>query len=159
MTAAPENTSIKRVVLLMDDAERRKRLAEHPEAALVSETLPLRANLSVSENITMVLQYRTNNFIGEADEKAWELIRLLKCEACADKRDPDLSHEERFIAKLLRAVVVRPALILIDRPALLLPDTRYPQFLNEILRVLEGRFEQCWILDYAWNKPLYENRG
>ena len=158
MIAPAEKTAVKRVIMVADDAERRRLIDEHPQAALVSDTLPLRANLSVLENITVVLQYRTNTYFGEADDVAWELIKLLRRDACADKRDPDLTYEERFVAKLLRAVILKPALIMIDRPAQLLPDTHYPFFLNDTLHALNGQFEQCWIIDYTWNKPLYANR-
>lgn len=107
----------------------------------------------------MVLQFRTNSYIGEAENIAGQLLGVLDRQACAAKRDPDLDHEERFIAKLLRAMVLAPPLILIDRPAQLLPDTDYPRFLNRTLTALEGRFAKCWILDYAWNKPLYQRRA
>ena len=149
----------KRVVLLAGDAERRQLIAEQPQAILVSENLPLRANLSVLENITVVLQFRTNTYIGEANDTAWKLLTQAGHSACAEQRDPDLTYEERFVAKLLRAIVLSPPIILIDRPAQLLPDTNYPFFLNKPLLALEGRFEQCWILDYAWNAPLYSSRA
>jgi len=149
----------KRVVLLAGDAERRRLIAEHPEATVVSENLPLRANLSVLENITVVLQFRTNTYIGEANDTAWKLLTQVGHTDCAEQRDPDLTYEERFVAKLLRAIVLTPPMILIDRPAQLLPDTNYPFFLNRVLLALEGRFEQCWILDYAWNAALYNSRA
>ncbi len=149
----------KRVVLLAGDAERRQVIEEHPQAILVSESLPLRANLSVLENLTVVLQFRTNTYIGEANDTAWKLLTQAGYTACAEQRDPDLTYEERFVAKLLRAIVLTPPIILIDRPAQLLPDTHYPFFLNRLLLALEGRFEQCWILDYAWNAPLYNSRA
>ena len=149
----------KRVVLLAGDAERRRLIEEHPEAILVSENLPLRANLSVLENITVVLQFRTNTYIGEANDTAWKLLTQVGHTGCAEQRDPDLTYEERFVAKLLRAIVLNPPMILIDRPAQLLPDTNYPFFLNRVLLALEGRFEQCWILDYAWNAALYNSRA
>jgi ABC-type lipoprotein export system ATPase subunit len=149
----------KRVVLLAGDAERRQLIEEHPQAILVSENLPLRANLSVLENITVVLQFRTNTYIGEANDTAWKLLTQVGHTGCAEQRDPDLTYEERFVAKLLRAIVLSPPIILIDRPAQLLPDTNYPFFLNGLLLALEGRFEQCWILDYAWNAPLYNSRA
>jgi ABC-type transporter Mla maintaining outer membrane lipid asymmetry ATPase subunit MlaF len=152
-------TTKKRVVLLKGDAQRRQMIDDHPEAVLISEGLPLRANLSVIENITVVLQYRTNTYIGEANDTAWKLLTLVSHTACAEQRDPDLTHEERFVAKLLRAIVLAPPMILIDRPAQMLPDTNYPFFLNKLLLALEGRFEQCWILDYAWNAPLYHSRA
>ena len=149
----------KRVVLLAGDAQRRQLIDEHPEAVLVSESLPLRANLSVLENITVVLQFRTNTYIGEANDSAWTLLSKVGHTACAEQRDPDLSYEERFVAKLLRAIVLAPPLVLIDRPAQMLPDTNYPYFLNKLLLALEGRFEKCWILDYEWNAPLYNSRA
>ena len=149
----------KRVIMLAGDAERRRLIEEHPQAILVSENLPLRANLSVLENLTVVLQFRTNTYIGEANDTAWKLLSQAGHTACAEQRDPDLTYEERFVAKLLRAIVLTPPIILIDRPAQLLPDSNYPFFLNRLLLALEGRFEQCWILDYAWNAPLYNNRA
>jgi ABC-type branched-subunit amino acid transport system ATPase component len=149
----------KRVVLLAGDAERRQLIEENPQAILVSENLPLRANLSVLENLTVVLQFRTNTYIGEANDTAWKLLTLVAYTECAEQRDPDLTYEERFVAKLLRAIVLTPPIILIDRPAQMLPDTNYPFFLNRLLLALEGRFEQCWILDYAWNAPLYNSRA
>lgn len=151
--------SKKRVVLLAGDAERRQLIEEQAQAILVSENLPLRANLSVLENITVVLQFRTNTYIGEANDTAWKLLTQAGHTACAEQRDPDLTYEERFVAKLLRAIVLSPPIILIDRPAQLLPDTNYPFFLNKLLLALEGRFEQCWILDYAWNAHLYSSRA
>lgn len=130
----------------------------HPEAALVSEALPLRANLSVLENIAIVPQYRQNMRYAEAADQAWGLLSLLDRADSAFKRDPDLNFEERFVAKLLRAIILGPPIILLDRPAQLLPDTHYPPFLEHLLATLEGRFEQCWIVDYPWNEPLYARR-
>ena len=149
----------KKVVLLPGDRQRRQLIEEHPEAILVTENLPLRANLSVLENITVVLQFRTNTYIGEANDTAWKLLTQVGQTGCAEQRDPDLSYEERFVAKLLRAIVMSPPIILIDRPAQMLPDTNYPFFLNKLLLALDGHFEQCWILDYAWNAPLYSSRA
>lgn len=149
----------KRVVMLSGNAERLAFIEQHPRAAMVSHDLPLRANLSVLENIAVVLQFRTNSYIGEANDIAWDLLKLVDATGCAQRRDPELSSEERFIAKLLRAVVLTPPIILIDRPAQLLPDTNYPFFLNRALLALAGKFEQCMILDYAWNAPLYSSRA
>lgn len=147
------------MVLLANDAERRQLIDSTEGALLVSETLPLRANLSMLENITVGLQFRTNSYIGEANDTAWKLLALLDHTGCANERDPDLTFEQRFVAKLLRAVVLTPPIILIDRPAQMLPDTNYPFFLNRILKALDGNFEQCWILDYTWNAPLYNSKA
>jgi hypothetical protein len=107
----------------------------------------------------MVLQFRTNTYLGEANDIGWELLSLVGRTDCANKRDPDLDYEERFVSKLLRAVVIAPPMIMIDRPAQLLPDTDYPLFLQRTLTALDQRFAQCWILDYTWNAPLYRSRG
>jgi len=120
--------------------------------------MPLRANLGVLENIAIVPQYLHNLSYQDAMDLAWTLLHVTGSTDSAYKRDPQLSHEERFIAKLLRAVVDKPALLIIDRPALLLPDTHYPPFVAHLLGLLADHFTHCWILDYPWNEPLYAPR-
>ncbi len=143
---------------MADDTARRQLLAATPEAMLVSESLPLRANLSVLENIAIVLQYRLNLGYEAAADQSWALLAQLGQTDAAFKRDPDLTGEARFTAKLLRALILPQPIILIDRPALLLPDIHYPAFLEATLPRLEDRYEACWIVDYPWNEPLYAPR-
>lgn len=140
------------------DAARRALIEAHPEAALVSQDLPLRANLSVLENIAIIPQFRANLSYNQAADHAWELLARLGQTDCAFKRDPALDCMQRFCAKLLRACILQAPIILIDRPALLLPDIHYPPFLESNLRMLEGRYQACWIVDYQWNEPLYAPR-
>lgn len=137
------------------DAERRAALAEHPLAALVSPELPLRANLSALENIALVPQYRRNLDWAAAATEAMGLLEQLDCAACAGKRDAGMTHEERFQVRLLRAVAASPALVVIERPGYLLPDTHYPPFVAASLAAIQDRFGACTIIDYAWNAPLY----
>lgn len=141
-----------------DAAEREAAIESLPEAALVSVELPLRANLSVLENIAIVPQYRQNLAYDAAADQAWALLARLRQTDCAFKRDPSLNCVERFVAKLLRAVILQPPIILIDRPAMLLPDIHYPPFLEASLQALAGEYEDCRILDYVWNAPLYAPR-
>ena len=141
-----------------DASERRALIESLPEAALVTDDLPLRANLSVLENIAIVPQYRQNLSYEAAADQAWALLARLGQTECAFKRDPNLSCVERFVAKLLRALILQPPIILIDRPALLLPDIHYPPFLETTLQALAGDYEDCRILDYTWNAPLYAPR-
>lgn len=140
------------------DAERRAALAEHPLAALVSPELPLRANLSALENIALVPQYRHDLGWDAAAAEAMALLEQLDCAACAGRRDAGLTHEERFQVKLLRAVAASPALVVIERPGYLLPDTHYPPFVDASLAALQDRFGACTIIDYVWNAPLYPPR-
>lgn len=140
------------------DAERREALDAQPAAALVSPELPLRANLTALENIALVPQYRRDLDWAAASAEAMALLDRLGCADCAGKRDAALTHEERFQVKLLRAAAASPALVVIERPGYLLPDTHYPPFVDATLAALEGRFGECTIIDYAWNAPLYPPR-
>ncbi|NWG86048.1 MAG: hypothetical protein HXY26_00805 [Hydrogenophilaceae bacterium] len=121
----------------------------------ISAELPLRANLSVLENIALVPQYRDNATPQQASEQAWGLLERLAQTGCAHHRDPDLNYEQRFVAKLLRALIGRPSIIVIERPGLLLPDLPYPTFLADCLTKLEDEINTLWIVDYRWNAPLY----
>ncbi|MCG6953056.1 MAG: hypothetical protein LJE90_11830 [Betaproteobacteria bacterium] len=143
---------------MSDDAERRAVLAEHPGAALVSNELPLRANLTALENVALVPQYRRDLDWTSAAGEAMALLERLGCAACAGKRDAELTHAERFQIKLLRAVAAAPALVIIERPGYLLPDIHYPPFVDAGLAALQGCFGECIIVDYAWNAPLYPAR-
>jgi ABC-type lipoprotein export system ATPase subunit len=126
--------------------------------ALVSPDMPLRANLSALDNIALIPQYRDNLAYDIAADTAWLLLDQAGHQAIAYKRDPDLSHAERCVTKLLRAVIGEPPIILIERPALLLPDTNYPSFLFDLLQKLSQNLKTCWIVDYEWNQPLYAER-
>jgi hypothetical protein len=141
-----------------DDAGRIALLEEHASAALISDSLPLRANLSVLENVAIVLQYRQNLHYDRAADLAWTLLGRFDQSGCAFKRDPDLDSNERFIARLARALILPQPIILIERPGLLLPDCHYPSFLEATLAAVEDLYEQCWIVDYPWNEPLYAPR-
>lgn len=143
------------LTFVADDAERRAWLAQQRGALLVSAELPLRANLSVLENIALVPQYRNNASIEAAVARAWALLERTGHDDCAHRRDPDLDHEQRFVAKLLRIIVAAPSIIVIERPGLMLPDTPYPSFLADILGRLGEEIETLWIVDYAWHAPLY----
>jgi ABC-type lipoprotein export system ATPase subunit len=129
--------------------------ARKEEIALVSPEMPLRANLSVLDNIALIPQYRENLAYSKAADLAWNLLVAAGYQESYAKRDPDLNHAERFVAKLLRAAIGAPPLILIDRPAMLLPDTHYPPFLRALLEKLPEYLNDCWIIDYQWNKPIY----
>jgi ABC-type histidine transport system ATPase subunit len=140
---------------MADPAERGALIDAHPEAALVAEWLPLRANLSVLENIAIVPRYRSDLDEDAAEAMAMALLDRVGFGACAHARDPDLDREQRFVAKLLQAVLLRAPLLLLDRPGLLLPDTLYPGFLDRTLGALGDELGPCWIVDYTWNAPLY----
>jgi predicted ABC-type transport system involved in lysophospholipase L1 biosynthesis ATPase subunit len=146
------------VTWVEDDAARQAAIAARPQAALVSAELPLRANLTALENIALVPQYRRDLRWADASVEAMALLEQLGCAGCAGKRDAGLTHEERFRVKLLRAVAGAPALVVIERPGYLLPDTHYPPLVEAALAALQDRFGEGMVIDYAWNAPLYRPR-
>ena len=117
--------------------------------------MPLRANLSVLDNIAVIPQFRQNLDYASAAQLAWNLLLAAGYDGAASRRDPQLDYSERFVAKLLRLAIGATPIILIDRPAMLLPDIDYPSFLNDLLGRLSDHLNECWILDYRWNAPLY----
>jgi len=141
--------------LVADASAREALLATQPDAALVAESLPMRANLSMLENIALVAQFRR----GLSFDAAAALVEGLLVRAgyadSALRRDPDLDREERFVAKFLRAALMAAPIIVVDRPALLLPDIPPAPFIDRLLTRLADDYDTCWIVDYAWNASLY----
>lgn len=144
-----------RVLFLESDRQRRQLLERHSEAVVVAARLPLRANLTVLQNIALVPEFHYGLDPEEAEHQTLTLIGHIGLRDAADLYNPDLTHEERFLAKLLRAAVLRPPMILLDRPGRMLPDTDYPPFLRRKLSALSGLVRKCIILDYRWNASLY----
>lgn len=141
--------------LMPDNTARQAFLEERQDAALVAEWLPLRANLTVIENIALVPQFHQNVPYRRATEIGWALLELAGYAEAGTKRDPDLTRQERFVTKLARAILQSPPIIVVDRPALQLPDIRYPLFLDDLLAALAGEYARCCIVDYEWNEHLY----
>ena len=84
---------------MADDAERRACIAEHPDSILVSPDMPLRANLSVLDNIALIPQYRDNLGYDPAADQAWSLLPL---------QAGDVPDTEADVAELIANVGYRP---------------------------------------------------
>jgi len=132
-------------------------VAELPDgqAARVSPDLPLRANLSARENIALIPLYQKHYGAAEASRQSLSLLDRLGFAQIGDKRDPDMTPSERFVAKLARALILKRPRLVIERPGAMLYDIPYPAFLRELAsRVEEGPAE--WeVFDFDWNRPLY----
>lgn len=123
--------------------------------ACVSPDLPLRANLSARENIALIPLYQKSRGAAEASQLAQALLDKLGYAAIGDKRDPDMTPAERFVAKIARALILNRPRLIIERPGAMLYDIPYPAFLRELAaRINEGpvRWE---VFDFEWNKTLY----
>ena len=87
-----------------------------PQAAPVSVDVPLISNQDVWMNISLIKQYHENMPQKQAEQIVLQVLERLGLTHIANKRNPSLTSEERFCVMLLRAVMVRDALVLIDRP-------------------------------------------
>ena len=125
------------------------------QAALVSLDLPLRANLSARENIALIPLYQKHFDAAEASRQAQALLEQLGFASIGDKRDPDMTPSERFVAKLARALILKRQRLIIERPGAMLYDINYPVFLRELASRFMGSPASWEVFDFDWNRPLY----
>lgn len=128
------------------------------EAALVSLDLPLRANLSARENVALIPLYQKHFDVTEAARQAQALLEQLGFAAIGDKRDPDMTPSERFVAKLARALILKRPRLVIERPGVMLYDINYPVFLRELASRFNGLPASWEVFDFDWNRLLYDRK-
>jgi ABC-type multidrug transport system ATPase subunit len=126
-----------------------------PRLGLVSLETPLISNLDVWSNIALIRQYHENMPKHAARTLTEELLNRLGMISIAEKRNPVLTTEERFGAMLLRASMVRDAILVLDRPFNILTDLRDSHFIMETLRKLTDLIAESYIFDYSWEKERY----
>jgi ABC-type lipoprotein export system ATPase subunit len=91
------------------------------QAAPVSVDVPLISNQDVYMNIALIKEYHENMPRQQAERLAVHCLGRIGLEHIAYKRNPSLTLEERFGVMLLRAAMVKDAMILIDKPFELIP--------------------------------------
>ncbi|MEN6622115.1 MAG: hypothetical protein ABFD50_11260 [Smithella sp.] len=124
-------------------------------AAPVSADLPLISNQEVWINIALIKQYHENMPRVQAQNLVLDALRRLDIEHIAYLRNPSLTGEERFCAMLLRACMVRDALVMIDRPLKIIPHLKDIDFIFKILKKIDDLYATCYIYDYQWLAPKY----
>lgn len=122
---------------------------------LVSLEAPLISNLEVWSNIALIRQYHENLSGHEARIQVEDLLDRLGMASIAEKRNPALTAEERFCAMLLRAAMVRDAVLVLDRPFGILTDLRDGRFIAETLLKIDDLIAETYIFDYSWAKARY----
>jgi len=122
---------------------------------LVSLEVPLISNLPVWANIALIRQYHRNTPWPEAKALAEGLLGRLGAASIAEKRSAALTAEERFSAMLLRAAMVRDAIVVLDRPFSILPRTLGGRQLMAILAKVDDLIAEAYIFDYSWEKERY----
>jgi ABC-type sugar transport system ATPase subunit len=131
-------------------------LADHKSnLGLVSLEIPLISNLPVWNNIALIRQYHENMPWEEAKTLALDLLQRFGMAATAEKRNSSLIAEERFCIMLIRAAMVRDAVVVLDRPFRILPDLQNGRFFTNSLREVDDLIAEAHIFDYNWEKERY----
>ena len=131
-------------------------LAEHrTHLGLVSVDVPLISNLSVWGNIALIRQYHENMPWEKARALAVELLKRFDMAKIAEQRSHSLRMEELFCAMLVRAAMVRNAVVVLDRPFRILPDLLDGRFFTEAFRKINDLIAEVHIFDYSWEKERY----
>jgi len=119
----------------------------------------LRANLSARENIALIPLYQKYYNAAESSRQAQSLLDSLGFSALGDKRDPDMSGAERFVAKLARALILNRSRLVIEQPGAMLYDIPYPAFLRLLASRTTASPPEWEVFDYTWNRPLYSEHS
>jgi ABC-type lipopolysaccharide export system ATPase subunit len=122
---------------------------------LVSLEAPLISNLAVWSNIALIPQYHQNMPTNAAKAMTLQLLLRLNVASIAEKRNPTLTTEERFCAMLLRAAMVKDAILVLERPFTILTNLRDGRFLMDALRKIDDLIAEIYIFDYSWVKDRY----
>ncbi|MFZ2419218.1 MAG: hypothetical protein WAW22_11960 [Smithellaceae bacterium] len=125
------------------------------QAAPVSMDVPLISNQEVYMNIALIKQYHENMPKRRAQRMVVEYLQRLGVGDIAYKRNPVLTQEERFCAMLLRAAMVKDAMILIDQPFKIIPHLKDVQLIVAALKKIDDLYLSCHIYDYKWMEEKY----
>lgn len=135
-------------------------LAEHRmHAGLVSPEVPLISNLPVWSNIALIRQYHENMPVEAARKFVLDLLERFDMAGIADQRTSSLKYDELFCAMLIRAALVRDAVVVLDRPFRILPHGRDGFFLMDSLRKIDDLIAGVHIFDYTREKGRYGTYG
>jgi len=91
----------------------------------------------------------------EAKELVEDQLRRLGMISITEKRNSALTMEERFCAMLLRAAMVRDAILVLHKPFSIVTELRDSNFIMESLQKIDDLFAEAHIFDYTWEKDRY----
>jgi ABC-type lipoprotein export system ATPase subunit len=123
--------------------------------APVSPDLPLLSNLSIEDNIALVARYRTNVRRTQVMPVVDMLMDAAGISGMKGKRVFGVDKNTVFIVKILRAVMVEDAKIVLDRPYEMLSGEKSFEMITEIFASIENMYNSCVVLDYEWHRKFY----
>jgi ABC-type lipoprotein export system ATPase subunit len=128
----------------------------HPlNFAPVSPDLPLLSNLSIEDNIALVARYRTDVRRTQVMPVVDMLMESAGISDMKGRRAFGVDKNTIFIVKILRAVMVEDAKIVLDRPYEMLSGEKSFEMITEIFASIENMYNSCVVLDYEWYRKFY----
>jgi len=117
--------------------------------------VPLISNQDIYMNIALIKEYHEDMPRRQAQRLAVEYLERVDLGHIAYKRNPALNPEERFCGMLLRAAMVKDAMILIDQPFKIIPHLKDIRFITTALKKIDDLYLSCHIYDYKWMEEKY----
>ena len=142
----------------MSEAELKARAAAiraEQRIGFVSPDIPLLSNLSVYDNISLVPRYLTTEKDESIRAEIEKLLAVLEISDSIDKKTFQLDSGTIFKVKLLRALMLKDSVTVIDRPFVMLNTAADIKPVKEMLKILPTDEKKIIFLDFEWNKSKY----
>lgn len=124
-------------------------------AGFVSPDIPLLSNLSVYDNISLVPRYLTTEKDESIRAEIEKLLDLLGISDSTGKKTFQLDSETIFKVKLLRALMLKDSVTVIDRPFVMLNTAADIKPVVKMLDTLALDDRKIIFFDFEWNKSKY----
>lgn len=142
----------------MSEAELKARAAAiraEQRAGFVSPDIPLLSNLSVYDNISLVPRYLTTEKDASIRAEIERMLALLDIPDATNKKTFQLDSGTLFKVKLLRALMLKDSVTVIDRPFVMLNTAADIKPVVKMLDTLEVDGKKVIFFDFEWNKNKY----
>ena len=142
----------------MSEAELKARseaIRAEQRVGFVSPDIPLLSNLSVYDNISLVPRYLTTEKDETIRAEIEKLLSLLEISDSVNKKTFQLDSETIFKVKLLRALMLKDSITVIDRPFVMLSTAADIKPIVKMLDTLALDGKKVIFFDFEWNKSKY----
>jgi len=126
------------------------------EYAFVSTSTPLLSNLSMIENIALIMQFHEHLSRKKSQKIAYDALKALGLISIAPLRYDACSDKDIFYVQLIRAFVKKGAKIIIDQPFVFLAEENSINFILDALDALLIPYQQVMIIDLKNQESRYK---
>ena len=142
----------------MSESELKARAAAiraEQRVGFVSPDIPLLSNLNVYDNISLVPRYLTDEKEESIRAEIERFLDLLEISDSISKKTFQIDSETLFKVKLLRALMLKDSVTVIDRPFVMLNTAADIKPVVKMLDTLELNEKKIIFFDFEWNKSKY----